>query len=259
MRLALIAGQGQLPAALAARIAQAPLVCALQGFMPAKLAVDLVFRLETLGSFVQQLQQRGITHLCMCGAIRRPTIDPAAIDDATLPLVPVLQQALAAGDDGALRAVIGLFQDSGITVLGAHQLAPDLLMPAGCPTRAQPSAAQRADLALALQVLDEQGAADLGQACVIGAGQVWAREGEAGTDAMLAALQGRGQGAVLHKAPKPGQDLRADLPTIGPDTVAAAAAAGLSGIALQAGAVMVLDQDQVLASLDQAGLFLWLR
>ena len=227
MRLALIAGQGQLPAALAARLPEVPLVCALQGFMPTGLAVDLVFRLETLGSFLHQLQQRGITHLCMCGAIRRPAIDPAAIDAATRPLVPVLQQALAAGDDGALRAVIGLFQDRGITVLGAHQLAPDLLMPAGCPTRAQPSAAHRADLALALQVLDEQAAADLGQACVIGAGQVLAREGEAGTDAMLAGLQGRGRGAVLHKAPKPGQDLRADLPTIGPDTVAAAVAAGL--------------------------------
>ena len=170
MRLALIAGQGQLPAALAAGLPEVPLVCALQGFMPAGLAVDLVFRLETLGSFLHQLQQRGITHLCMCGAIRRPAIDPAAIDAATRPLVPVLQQALAAGDDGALRAVIGLFQDRGITVLGAHQLAPDLLMPAGCPTRAQPSAAHRADLALALQVLDDQAAADLGQACRAGPG-----------------------------------------------------------------------------------------
>ena len=124
MRLALIAGQGQLPAALAAGLPEVPLVCALQGFMPTGLAVDLVFRLETLGSFLHQLQQRGITHLCMCGAIRRPAIDPAAIDAATRPLVPVLQQALAAGDDGALRAVIGLFQDTIEKVVALAVLMP---------------------------------------------------------------------------------------------------------------------------------------
>ena len=69
----------------------------------------------------------------------------------------------------------------------------------------------------------------------------------------------KGAGGVLFKGPKPGQDRRADLPTIGPETVLGAQNAGLRGIVLDAGGVIVLDRARVIEMCDQAGLFLTIR
>ena len=291
--LALICGAGDLPAAAAAALPRPPLVCALRGFDPAGLEPDIRFRIETLGSLLDMLKARGVTQVCLCGHIRRPEVDLAALDDATLPLVPRLRDALTMGDDGALRVVLALFHEAGFDVLAAHEAAPDLLLSAGSPTVTQPGEAVARDVALGDQALAEMGAADQGQACVIRDGRVLAMEGPEGTDALLAGLSAPqsapqqasdpfnwivdsvdnalGQAAdwltnapatkdgFLFKAPKPGQDRRADLPVIGPQTVRSVAAAGLAGIVIEAGGVMVLHRAQTLAALDAAGLFLWSR
>jgi len=238
-----------------------PLICALEGFDPDDLAVDVRFRLETLGSLLTVLRDNGVSQVCMAGAIGRPRIDPAAIDAATMPLVPLIQQAMAHGDDGALRAAIAIFEQAGFTVNGAHEIAPDLLLPAGCPTSAQPENNDRADAARGAEIVAAMSAADIGQACVVQHRQALAIEGIYGTDWMLRSLTTRPDdgGGVLFKAPKPGQDRRVDLPAIGPDTIVAACAAGLSGVVIEAGGVMVLDQSGVLAECDRLGLFLWLR
>ncbi len=255
--LALIAGTGDLPPALLARLPQRPLICAMSGFVPA-ITPDLTFRIEQLGSFLQTLKSRNVQEVCMAGTVRRPDIDPSAIDAATLPFVPRIQAALAAGDDGALRAVIGIFEGAGLAVRAAHEIAPDLLPAAGIPTRALAVADVQADAILAEKVLADMGQADRGQACIVQAGTVLAQEGVGGTDAMIADA-GDAPGAVLFKGPKPGQDRRADLPVIGPETVLRAVRAQLSGIIIEAGGVMVLDPTKVIATLDAAGLFLWVR
>jgi DUF1009 family protein len=292
--LALICGAGNLPAAVAAALPEPPVVCALSGFAPEGLTPEITFRIETLGSLLAMLKARGVTRVCLCGHIRRPTVDLAALDDATLPLVPRLRDALMQGDDGALRVVLALFQEAGFGILAAHEAAPGLLPAQGVPTRAGLPDAVAALAVLGDATLAELGRADAGQACVIREGQVVAREGPEGTDAMLAALAARdrapvsgaadplswlvdgvdaalGQAAdwlsnapqrragILFKAPKPGQDRRADLPVIGPGTAQAAAAAGLAGIVIEAGGVMVLHPARVIAALDAAGLFLWVR
>jgi UDP-2,3-diacylglucosamine hydrolase len=264
--LALIAGSGALPGALIAQLPAPPLICALEGFapdaLPAGTRVDLTFRLETLGTLLADLTSRGVSRICMAGAITRPGIDPGAIDAATLPLVPVIRQALTAGDDGALRAAIAIFEQAGFAVLGAHEIAPGLLPVTGCATVAQPGAGDRADAARAAGIVAAMSVADVGQACVVMAGQALAIEGVFGTDWMLASLGARpdaGHGGLLFKAPKPNQDRRVDLPLIGPDTIGAVASAGLGGLVLQAGGVMVLEQPAVIAACDRQGIFLWVR
>ncbi len=259
--LAVLAGTGSLPATLVAARADATLVCAIEGFAPEGLTPDLVFRLETLGTLIGTLKARGVTEVCFAGATRRPEIDPARIDAATLPLVPIIMQALETGDDGALGAMIAVFEAAGLTVLGAHQVAPDLLPPAGVVTRARPSDTDRADAVRAMAILDAMSGADLGQSCAVRAGQALAMEGVFGTDWMLASLGARpdGRGGVFCKAPKTGQDRRADLPAIGVVTVAGVRDAGLTGLVIEAGGVMVLDRPVVVAACDAAGLFLWVR
>ena len=259
--LALIVGRGALPDAVAAAADQEHVVCAMQGQLPDTLAFDLVFRLETLGSLIADLKARGVTQACFCGSISRPAVDPSAIDAATMPLVPVLQRALQPGDDGALRALMGVFESQGIVMRGAHEIAPSLLPQPGILTAAQPDADAQADIDAAKAVLEEMARIDEGQACVLRGGCVVAQEDPGGTDAMLDQLARAqaGAGGLLVKAPKPGQDLRADLPTIGPDTARIAARAGLRGMCVQAGGVILLDVTETLRICDQAGLFLWVR
>ncbi|MFV1464008.1 MULTISPECIES: LpxI family protein [unclassified Phaeobacter] len=259
--LALIAGQGALPAELAARLSDRPLVCAMRGSEPDHIEPELTFRLEQLGSFITRLSASGVREICLAGAVRRPAIDPSQIDAETMPLVPILQGAIAAGDDGALRAIIGLFEQAGMCVRAAHEVAPDLVMAEGIPTEVQPGELDRRDAERGAEVVEAMCRADVGQSCAVRRGQAIAVENLFGTDWMLTALQNRpdGTGGLLFKAPKPGQDRRADLPTIGVQTVELAAKAGLSGIVLEAGGVIVLDQDEVVATCNRLGLFLWLR
>ena len=262
--LALIAGQGALPehldAVLRAR-GEGYHLRELEGFPTAP---DLsgaqsreAFRIERLGSLIAELQALGVTTLCFAGSIQRPPLDPTALDPATMPLVPRMMAALQAGDDAALRAVIGFFEEAGIAVVGAAEIAPDLL-PA--PTAAVASAER--DAARGAEIVAAMGRIDVGQACVVHKGQALAIEAMPGTDAMLSALAGQRdgvRGGILFKAPKPDQDRRIDLPAIGPQTVMRAAEAGLVGIVIEAGGVMVLDADEVAAELTRSGLFLWVR
>ncbi|MCV2886718.1 LpxI family protein [Ruegeria aquimaris] len=259
--LALIAGAGALPDEVAIRLQDRPLVCSMAGFLPDRLKPDVVFRIEHLGSFLADLKARGVTEVCMAGAVGRPVVDPSQIDTATLPLVPVIQQALATGDDGALRAVIGLIEQAGMTVRAAQEIAPDLLLPVGCVTASAPGDQESSDARRGATILRAMAVADVGQACVVHRGQALAIESVFGTDWMLNSLAQRPDagGGVLYKAPKPGQDRRADLPTIGIDTVTAAVAAGLSGIVIEAGGVIVLDQSRVIAECDRLGLFLMVQ
>lgn len=259
--LALIAGTGGLPDEVVANLNPRPLICALEGFEPDTLKADITFPLEQLGSFITQLKTRGVTDICMAGAVRRPNVDPGRIDAETMPLVPILQKAIQSGDDGALRAVIGIFEQAGLNVRAAHEIAPDLLPPLGCLTDARPSDADLADAERASGILRTMGTADIGQACVVLKGQALAVEGIFGTAWMLQSLTQRPDagGGVLFKGPKPEQDRRADMPAIGPDTISGAVAAGLSGIVLEKGGVLVLQRSRVIAECDRLGLFLHVR
>lgn len=253
--LALIAGTGALPATILKGRADV-YVCAMAGFAP-DVPVDVTFRIEQLGSLLAHLEGQGVREVCFAGAVKRPDIDPAEIDAATLPLVPVIQAAIAAGDDGALRAIIGIFEAAGFAVRAAHELVPQLLPVAGVPTQRKPDARMMGEAVLGNRVIIKLGERDLGQACVISDDALLAQEGPDGTDAMMADVKAKG--GVLYKAPKPKQDRRADLPVIGLGTAQAVIAAGLDGVVIEAGGVMVLDMAAVVAALDAHDKVLWVR
>ena len=143
MTLCLIAGQGRLPGLLVERLeamGQAPVLAELDGFAMENRGDRpvIVFRIETLGSFLADLVSRGVTQVCFAGAIGRPRLEPGRVDRATLRLVPRMMMALRQGDDAALRVVLAVFQEAGIAVRAAHEVLPDLLPPHGVATRARP-------------------------------------------------------------------------------------------------------------------------
>lgn len=257
-RTAIIAGAGRLPALLAEAV-EAPLVFALEGVTPSLAAEP--FRLERLVPLMDRLLDEGVTQVAFAGAVRRPRLDPEAFDPRTATLVPRIAAAMGQGDDAALRELIAIFEDWGLSVVGAETLRPDLLPGEGVLAGA-PTAGDRADAGRAAAILAATGPLDIGQGCVVAGGLCLALETLPGTAAMLefvAATRETPRGGVLYKAPKPGQDRRIDLPAIGPETVAQAAAARLSGIVWAAGGVLVLDRAETEAAANEAGLFLWAR
>ena len=168
-------------------------------------------------------------------------------------------RAAFAGDDGLLAAVIKVLGEEGFNVVGAHEILTEALGPRGLLTQAAPDAQAMADIARGVAVASALGAVDVGQGCVVQEGLVLAVEAIEGTDEMLqraGSLRRQGPGGVLVKVVKPGQDRRADLPALGPRSIAGAVAAGLRGVAFEAGGTLLAERSALIAAADEAGLFL---
>lgn len=262
-RMAVIAGQGRLASAVVSALDD-PLVFALEGFAPDIPATT--FRLERLVPFLEGLVDMGVSEVVFAGAIRRPRLEPELFDPRTAQMVPRILTTMQSGDDAALREVLDIFEEYDLTVRGVKEIIPELV-PGGGILIGSPTDNDRCDSARAAEILTGLGPFDIGQGAVVAQGLCMAVETLPGTRAMLEFVathsdlrpKSNGAGGVFYKAPKPGQDLRVDLPTLGPDSVTQAASAGLAGIAWQAGGVILLDRKESIRRAGEAGLFLWSR
>lgn len=215
-------------------------------------------RLGAAGKAIKLLRDAGAEELVMAGAIRRPSMS-ALRPDAWAAMFLAKTGAMILGDDGLLSTLIReLERNEGFRVIGTDAILPQLLAPMGVYGAEQPDERALGDIKEGIRAARAAGAEDAGQAAVVQQGRVLSVEGKEGTDDMLArAAEARlnGPGGVLVKVSKPGQESRADLPTIGEATVKAARAAGLSGIAVEAGGTLVMDREAVVKAADAAGLF----
>ncbi len=212
-----------------------------------------------IGGIVSAFKDHGVRELLIVGSVKRPDLFAIRPDFGFFrALFTVLRLVRAGGDDAVLRGVVSYFAEQGLDVIGPADVAPELVAGVGplAPLRGL-TAAQEALARRAFQVLEAMSPFDVGQAVVIGEDGVQAIEGAEGTDRMLERVaelrrgEIRARGGVpwglLVKRPKAGQDLRVDLPAIGPRTVVNAVGAHLSGIALEAGRVIVLTREEVVA------------
>ena len=270
-RVAVIAGSGRLPVNVAESLrahGHAPFVVLIDGEADAHAGLDSFdhqrMTLEEAGALRGLLKRKRVTHVVLAGGIgRRPNIGSYRINLGLLAALPRLARALKRGDNGMLKLLIAHIEAAGMKVVGAHEIVPDLLAPEGAITQAEPEAGDWRDLEAVRKAALTIGALDVGQAAVSINGRVIALEGIEGTDGLLARtkeLRGHGRIAnlkrgVIVKCAKPDQELRADLPAIGPATVDGAHAAGLAGIGVEAGRSLILDWDKVVERADALGLF----
>jgi len=263
--LGILAGGGRLPdqvAAAARAGGRGVFMVGLEGFAdPAVLAPwpHQVIRIGAAGRIIAALRAHGCRDLVLIGSVRRPSLLDLRPDAEGTRLLARIGRAAFAGDDGLLAAVVKVLGDEGFRVIGPHEILNQALGPAGLLSRAAPDAVAMADIGRGIAVARALGAIDVGQGCVVQQGIVLAVEAAEGTDAMLArcaALARPGPGGVLVKLVKPGQDRRADLPTIGPETLRGAAGAGLRGVAFEAGGTILAERDAAIAAADAEGLFL---
>ena len=270
-KLGLIAGGGSLPAEVADHCRTAGrdyFVIRLKGFAEPGMGLHpgADVGVAQLGKCFKLLRQEGCRAVCFAGSITRPDFSKLTPDLRGMAALPGIIAAASRGDDALLRRILEEFEKEGFLVEGAHEVEGGLTLPRGPLGRLSPGAEHERDIERALMVAREIGRLDVGQGAVVCDGLVLAVEAQEGTDAMLRrvaelplAVRGsleRRKG-VLAKAPKPIQETRIDLPTIGLGTVQRAARAGLAGIVGEAGRLLVVDREAVVAMADDLGLFIY--
>jgi DUF1009 family protein len=269
--LALLCGGGSLPLAVADHVVargRRVILFPLHGAAPADGFAGREHHWLYMGQFGKLLKiarSAGCRDLVFIGSLVRPSVWKVRPDWHILKVLPRVFAAYRGGDDHLLTSVGRWIEEYGFRLLGAHEVAPEILSPEGLLGRVTPSDAARTDIALGLDYLRSAGRFDIGQAVVVADKHIVAVEAAEGTDAMLARVaEMRGNGrlrmatgkGVLVKAVKPSQDRRFDLPSIGPRTVEGVVSAGLGGIAVTAGAAIVAEPGQMVLAADRASVFI---
>lgn len=269
-RLGVIAGGGQLPLSVAQAERDGghdPFVLQVDGFADADFDgfETASFPVTSIGRAQKRLKQAGCDAVCFAGIVKRPDLSAlTGLDATSAMLLPGFLKAAKQGDDALLRVLLGSFEDKGFRVVGADEVMQAATPDAGTLGSIKPGEEDLADARKAISIAHAIGALDVGQGAVVCRGLVLAVEAQEGTDAMLlrvASLPEEIRGktdarkGVLAKAPKPVQERRVDLPVVGVKTVEGAAAAGLAGIAVEAGGALLVEREATLKAADAAGLF----
>lgn len=268
--LAMICGGGSLPLTVAELVAARgrkvvlfPLHGAAEGSAVERFSHHWLY-IGQIGRFLRLARAEGCRDVVFIGALVRPSLWHLHPDIKGLTFLAQVLVAFRGGDNHLLSNMGKVLESEGFRLVGAHEVAPQILMPEGALGAIAPSQRDRADIALALDYLRAAGPFDVGQAVVVAGRHVLAVEAAEGTDAMLARVaemraNGRVRAAVgtgvLVKAPKPHQDRRFDLPSIGPKTAEGVARAGLAGIAVVAGETIVAEPGELGATADRANIF----
>lgn len=265
-RIALVAGSGRYPEILIKVLREHRVkvgIMALPGFDPKDQFSDLIDSEVTLENFCQclaQQRQNGCQHLAFAGGVQRPNVPSNDTSDMLIDIY--------SGDDTVLRDIVAIAENEGFEIIGGHELAPDCFLAGGnwIPTRHQPNDGNRRDIQRAVDIVDAMGRVDVGQAAVVVCQLCVAIETLSGTDAMLKfaaqtindikPLPNEARG-VVYKGAKPHQELRLDMPSIGPQTIRQVHQAGLAGIAVEANRVLLLDRQDIIAEADRLGVFIW--
>tara|TARA_R110000803_G_scaffold194577_1_gene257695 strand:- start:305 stop:1150 length:846 start_codon:yes stop_codon:yes gene_type:complete len=269
--LGLIAGLGDLPVAIAENAVatgQGVYVLRLKGFEEPRLAAfpGAVVGLGEIGKLFALLKQAGCEDVLFAGIVKRPNFKDLKLDLRGAALLPKVLAEAGRGDDALLRLMVKEVEKQGFRVIGSDAAHAALLAPSGLVGGPAPSESALADIARGAHVVAALGDLDIGQGCVVCEGLVLAVEAQEGTDAMLdrcAALPEAIRGTpaarrgVLVKRPKPAQERRIDMPTVGVSTVEKVAAAGLAGLAVEAGGALMLGRAEMQESAERLGVFLY--
>lgn len=263
-KLGVIAGGGPLPRQVVERCqkTQRPVfVVGFEGFTePATCAnvPHVWLRLGQVGALIKALRAERCVELVMIGPIPRPSLSTLKLDFRAIGLLTKLGKAANQGDNALLSLLVGELESEGFKVVGAHELLDDVTTPTGVLGKIAPDDVALRDIEIGSRAARQLGLADIGQAVVVQQGVVLGVEAIEGTDALIercGPLQQTGLGGVLVKLKKPNQDERADLPTIGPRTIERVEAAGLRGVAVEAGGSLMIDSADIIAVADRLGIF----
>lgn len=266
-KLGIIAGEGELPRVLieACEASGRPFyVLAIENAADEETVIRAGsnyswMRLGAIGKALDVLAKQGVEELVMAGRVTRPKLGALRPDLKAATWLAKLGSNLLVGDNKLLSSIVSLLEEEGFKVIGAEQVVRDIITPEGLIGSIYPDKRAQADIEMGARIATDIGKLDIGQAVVIQNQQVLGIEAVEGTDALIkrcALFKNEEKGGVLVKVKKPQQEGRVDLPTIGVPTIENVAEAGFAGIALQAGASLILNRREVAKRADQLGIFI---
>jgi DUF1009 family protein len=268
-RLAILCGAGAFPlevAGEARRVGRDPFLIGVVGVTDTEIEAypHVWVRLGEVGKLFAALKGRAIAEMVIIGAMTRPEFADLRLDWGAVKRAAGIAQLFRRGDNGLLAGIAAIIEREGVRVVGAHEVAPRLLAPVGRIGSRAASTEDETDIAFGGRLLRAVSTFDAGQGVIVASGRVLAIEAAEGTDGMIARVadmraSGRlsfaGSAGVLVKAPKQGQDLRLDMPAIGPKTIEGAIDAQLRGVAIASGQVLLLEREVCAREADAEGLF----
>lgn len=268
--LGILAGSGQLPLHIAKRTTNAGrpvFICGIAGTAEEEITTfpHCWVKWGQINKLFTELHRAGVKDLVLIGGAKRPKLENLAFDFGLIRNLPFVLSLTMGGDDEILTSIVKFVEERGISIVGAHQVAPELTADKGVLTKAAPNKTDSTDIEKGIRTVQDLGTMDIGQGAVVARGYVLCVEAAEGTDQMLRRAEGLRQWGskwfgrrfgVLVKMSKPNQELRIDMPTIGERTVELAAKAGLNGIAVEAGKVLISNKEETLKAANKAGLFI---
>lgn len=268
--LGIIAGSGELPLYIAERTrknGRPVFIAAIDGAASQKIEnyPHAWIRFGQIDKLFNSLKKANVKDLVIIGGVKRPKLSNIHFDFGLIRNFPFVLRLGFGGDDSILTSIVKFIEDKDITVVGAHDVAPELTADKGILTHKKPSQRDLKDIEKGIKTVINLGTMDIGQGAVVARDYVLCVEAAEGTDLMLERAKGLRQWGkdwlgrkigVLVKLPKPHQELRIDMPTIGPTTVELVAEAGLAGICVAADKVLISDKTRTIDLANKLGLFI---
>ncbi len=206
-----------------------------------------------LEAIIAALKQAGVSRAVMVGGIAKPRLFREFKPDARA--LSVIARCGTLRDDVLLRALARELENEGIQIVESTLYLQDIVPVAGVLSARQPTPEEWADIHVGFRAAKVIGQFDIGQSVVVRGGAVVAVEGIEGTDATIRRAGQLVNGdIVVVKACKPTQDLRFDLPAVGPETVRTIAEVKGRALAMEAGRTILLDRDEMVALADATGM-----
>ena len=204
-----------------------------------------------LGKCIGLLKDAGISQAVMAGQVKHTKIFSGILPDWEMG--KVLAKLVSRNTDGLIGAIANVMKDHGIELLNSTTLIQPLLAKPGVLSARKPTDEEQKDLDFGYRMADQIAALDIGQTIAVKHQAVVAVEAMEGTDEVIArAGHLAGPGVCVIKVAKPKQDMRFDVPVVGFATIQAMRLAGAALLSVDAGKTLLLDQDAVRASANEA-------
>jgi DUF1009 family protein len=210
-------------------------------------------KIGQFGKALAVLKQDGVGQAVMLGGIKKTNVFTTLRPD--LRALAIFSRLKHWKDDAILRAVAGELEREGIEILDSTFGLQDILAEEGYLTSKKPSKKEAEDIQFGWETLETLGMLDIGQCVVVKNRVIVSVEAVEGTDETIT-RGGKlgGKGAVVIKRTKPHQDLRFDLPAIGPQTIQTMVSVQATVLAIEAGRTVIIDREDVLSQANEAGI-----
>ncbi len=219
-----------------------------------------IFPMHAVSKVLKKMRDGGVSHVVFAGKVKRSSLSKLLLDSKGARLLANIMKA-GLNDNSLLVTILEFFEKEGFTVISPEKIATDIVVKKGKLTQCEPTKEHWRDIKKGQEILRGIASYDVGQALIIQSGLVLGVEAAEGTDELIkrcgSIMNPEESGGILVKACKPKQDKRVDLPCIGLQTIHNLHGNGLVGVAIEAGAALMLDEQKTLEEADKLGIFIY--